>query len=90
MLQRQIDTENWKPAWEHYRDQTPQAVVRFDGVEYLWLYASQPARSGLPVVIERGWNGFIVVAWLWTVGLVVALAWALRRDPLQHASATKS
>jgi len=90
MLQRRIATENWEPAWERYRDQTPQAVVRFDGVDYLWLYASKPAESGPPVAIERGWNGFIVVAWLWTAGLVAVLAWALRRDPPQHASTVES
>jgi 4-amino-4-deoxy-L-arabinose transferase-like glycosyltransferase len=76
-MQRDFEPELWKTAWETYRSQTPRVVVTFDGVGYLWLYAAQPAGPHQQVVIRRGWEGFIGLAWVWTVGLVAVLNWAL-------------
>lgn len=80
-MQRQLAPQFWEEAWETFRYQTPRMVVRFDGVEYLWLYEPEAADAGQPIVVERGWSGFIGLAWLWTLALLATLVWSLRRTP---------
>jgi hypothetical protein len=77
-MQRQHRPEDWEAQWNALREKPPRVVVSYDGVEFVWLYAAQAAETEQPVVLRRGWMGFTGVAWAWTVGMAVALAWALR------------
>lgn len=80
-LQRGLDTQAWRAAWERYNHNPPQLTVSFDGVDYLWLYAAHPSPTVQPVTIRRGWVGFTALAWGVTLVFVAALAWGLRRSP---------
>jgi hypothetical protein len=60
-------------------------VVSFDGVEVFWLYARpaavswRNARSEVqPVSEEHGWNGWVPVAWLWSMALAAGTWWVVR------------
>lgn len=78
-IQRNIREERWADAWDIAGSERPHVSVQFDGVEHMRLLV-QNADPSLPyVVIRRGWNGFIVVAWLWTAGLIALLAIGLPR-----------
>ena len=81
-LQRRFNLKRWLDTWESYNSQSqpPQMLVIIDGVEYMWLYATQPSAGSEPVVVRRGGGtGFIVLAWVWSAGLATTLGWALRR-----------
>jgi hypothetical protein len=80
-MQRHLKPDQWEATWEAFQGQPPVMVVSFDGVEHLWLYAAQPAGLTQTIAIGHGGIGLIVLAWLWTAGLIAALAWALRRSP---------
>jgi hypothetical protein len=79
-LQRGIQPDMWEAAWETYRSRPAQVVVTFDGVEYLWLYAVEPAEPGEQIVIRRGGIALVGLAWAWAVGLSALVAWAIRRN----------
>lgn len=79
-LQRDYKTIGWRHAWEVYGGATPQLLVTFDGVPFMWLYATQPPTPYHPIVIERGGGtSFVVLAWAWALTLVAIPVWALRR-----------
>lgn len=76
--QRSIDLDEWAGAWIRLGDQQPVLSVRFDGVEYLSLYAADPARDLPHQVIDRGGSWLIVLAWVWTIALTGCIVWMLR------------
>jgi hypothetical protein len=69
----------WQEVFDEYENEEPAALVTFDGVEYFRLVDTNPDSTLPHVVIRRGWNGFIVVAWLWTLGMIALLVWGLPR-----------
>jgi len=92
-LQRQFNLKRWLGAWEAHTSQgePPQVTVIIDGVEYMWLYATQPSAGSEPVVVRRGGGlGFIVLAWAWTIGLVATFGWALRQIEKQNGESPRS
>lgn len=78
-IQRGLYRDYWENNWRDLQSRPPQMRVLFDGVEHFRLVATDPS-SDLPHdEIDRGWGGFIAVAWLWTLGLIGLLVWALPR-----------
>jgi len=78
-LQRQMGDAAWWAAWERFAGASPQMVVSFDGVDYLWLYAANPGPRDYEMVIRRGWAGFTGIAWGVTFAFLGVFIWALRR-----------
>jgi 4-amino-4-deoxy-L-arabinose transferase-like glycosyltransferase len=77
--QRDLGGSGWEEVWRAHKDCVPVLTVSFDGVEYMRLYAEQ-SEASLPVIaIRHGGRGFIALAWIWTVGMVLAVKWALRK-----------
>ncbi len=77
--QRYLFPEQWESTWDEYVDREPQLLILFDGVEYLRMYAAQPAANQYPTVtVDRGWQGLLIIAWVWTGVLAAGIAWALR------------
>jgi hypothetical protein len=76
----QRNPEDWEQESKLHEGSPPQMLVIIDGVEYMRLYAAQPPAPYEPIVIRRaGGVGSVVLAWVWTVALVAALVWSLRR-----------
>jgi hypothetical protein len=80
-LQRRIRPQEWEAAWEEARHRVPELVVRYDGVAVFWLFAANPSGALSPTEVRRGWNGWVVVAWLWTAALAACVGWAVRARP---------
>ncbi|MBN1121962.1 MAG: glycosyltransferase family 39 protein [Anaerolineae bacterium] len=86
--QRYLFPGQWESTWNEYSDREPQLLISFDGVEYLRMYAAQPAANQYPtVIVDRGWPGLFAITWIWTGGLVVGIAWALWRSQNQEQAA---
>ncbi len=72
-IQRGLSAKKWGPLWEARREQPADFAVDVDGVDFVRLYAAE-APAAAPVVVTRGWGLWgVALAWLWTIGLVVAL-----------------
>jgi hypothetical protein len=84
-LQRLIGDENWWGASARFGEETPQIIVSFDGVDYLWLHAAEPGPEDREVIIRRGWVGFIGLAWGVTLALAALMVWAYRRIQKEDA-----
>lgn len=78
-VQRQFPPLDWVDALEALKGQPPQVVVRYDGVEYVWLYKIHPLEPVQTLVVRRGGIGLVGLAWVWTLATLAALLWALRR-----------
>ncbi|MDX1416522.1 MAG: glycosyltransferase family 39 protein [Candidatus Promineifilaceae bacterium] len=46
-LSREVESEDWGPIWEAYKNRKPKFVASFGGVPYVWVYKTGP-------VIENG------------------------------------
>jgi 4-amino-4-deoxy-L-arabinose transferase-like glycosyltransferase len=73
--QRDLDPDQWAETWARFEGQPPALAVRFDGVEYLTLFAAA-SEVASPEVVRRGGLWLTGVAWLWTAGLVGLIVWA--------------
>lgn len=78
--QRLLESDTWMPLWEGFEGDTPELIVQFDGVTYLWLFKAGDSDESPPVVIRRGGLWLTALAWGWVAGLSGLLAWALRPE----------
>jgi hypothetical protein len=86
--QRSLNLDQWLEYYEQLEGVEPSLVVRFDGVDYIWIVAQGMAETMPVEVVDYGGNGWIVVAWLWTIGLGVLTALSLKKlKPVQPMAA---
>jgi len=88
--QRSLNLNQWLEYWEQLKDVEPSLVVRFDGVDYIWLVVrDMTGEKAVPVeVIDYGGNIWIALAWLWTIGLGVLVGLSLKKlKPVQPLAA---
>ena len=80
-MQRHFLLEQWGPAWESVQARSPQMVVSYDGIDYLWLYAVQPPSEPVQTITIRrgGGTAFVVLAWGWAALMASLAIWAFRR-----------
>lgn len=78
-VQRLLNEEAWKEAWEEKQAVRPAAVVLIDRVAYLWLYHAE-GEAHETTVIRRGWEGMGPVPWMWTLLVAAAAVTVLRNE----------
>jgi hypothetical protein len=73
-----LQADQWQPALSGFSADDARLIVRYDGVDYVEMYA-EPGRTDLPTVrVRRGGVWLSVVAWLWTVCLIGGIVWSFR------------
>ncbi|MBN1122004.1 MAG: glycosyltransferase family 39 protein [Anaerolineae bacterium] len=79
--QRSLNLDQWLEYYEQFEGIEPNLLVRFDGVDYIWLMVSDmTGEKAVPYeVVDYGGSGWIVVAWLWTIGLGVLVGLSLKK-----------
>lgn len=86
-IQRQHNTKDWLHAWEAYAGSQPQLLVVFDGVPYMWVYATRPPESYEPIVIRRGGGEvFTVLAWVFAAVVAGVAGAGVNRPEVADAS----
>jgi hypothetical protein len=76
--QRMLESDTWMPLWEQFNGQSPEIIVQFDGVTYLWLFKVGDEAGSPTVVIRRGGLWLVALAWGWLICLSILLWWARR------------
>jgi 4-amino-4-deoxy-L-arabinose transferase-like glycosyltransferase len=78
-VQRQYDVADWKDNFILYQEtRTPQLIIRFNGVDYIWLYANNPEAMHETIIIEHAPIWLNPIGWVWVGVLTLTLLWVLR------------